>query len=240
MSNSKDDKNKKDKDIKDAKNSKSGGFTFYLSLLSLLFIGAFNLKYLPSLQTEDSLNNWFRFAAGFFIGILIAQVFIIKKFSVACHELKHFIIATLVGNKFKELNVKDKSGHYTYSYTKKTAKFNALIALAPYWFPLIFIFTVFLAIPVYLYAPELAVSLIGIGIGADLLMNMRDISPCQTDLTHIRGGINVALAFIVGMNLTIWTFVAAWVSNGKEAFVNLAVHLWEVISYIATNCFNGQ
>ncbi|MGI6525049.1 MAG: hypothetical protein ACOX2O_07160 [Bdellovibrionota bacterium] len=217
------------KEKEEIKPKKSGGIAFFITLICLIFISLFNLISLPSLFDENSPSNWLQFIIGVVIGLLIAEVFIVKHFSVACHELKHYLLAAFAGNKFKELCVKEKTGHYTYSYTKDSAKYNAMIALAPYWFPLMTIFAAFLAVPIYFSIPELTIPLIGIGVGADLLMNMRDISPHQTDLTYIRGGFKVALAFIISMNLTILTLIAAWVSQGLAGFKMLFSNTFDLI-----------
>ena len=222
-------KAKEEEQIRKNSNKPTGGIPFFISLISVLILGILNLISLPSLQNEQSPRNWELFGVGVLVGLLVAKSFFVNHLSVACHELKHYLLARLAGNKFKNMNVKQRSGHMTYSYTKSSKKFNALIALAPYWFPLMTIFAIFLSIPAYFSFPDAVFAIVGIGVGADFLMNMRDISPIQTDLTKIRGGMKVALAFIVGMNLSLLTIIAAWVSQGFVGIKLLGIKLFDII-----------
>ena len=173
------------------------------------------------------MHQWTRFLSGAILGGLVAKVFIVGHLSVMFHELKHFILSQCAGNRSRGFEVKARSGFFKYAYNKDTAKFNALIALAPYWFPLFTIFGVLLAIPAYFSAPQFITFVVGVGAGLDFVMNMRDISPYQTDLTGISGGYKVALLFIAAMNLAILTILAAWISQGVFGLKVLLTALWD-------------
>ena len=209
-----------------------GGLPFFMTLSSALFLGVFNLTYLPNLWDANALQHWTRFLSGAILGALVAKAFIVGHLSVMFHELKHYILSQCAGNKSKGFEVKDRSGFFKYAYNKDTAKFNGMIALAPYWFPLFTIFGMLLAIPAHFSAPHLVTFIVGIGVGLDLLMNMRDISPFQTDLTGITGGYKVALLFITAMNLAILTILAAWVSQGVFGLKVLVWALWDFMVHI--------
>lgn len=66
------------------------------------------------------------------------------------------------------------------------------------------------------------VTTVGAAFGADLLLNFRDVSPYQTDLTTIRGGYFVGLIYVLAMNLVIATFLLAWVMQGTSGLLTLA------------------
>ncbi len=213
---------------KEEKQKSVGGLPFFLTLACTLFLGFFNLTVLPTLWNDEAFRQLLRLLVGVFLGGLAAKVFIVGHVSVVCHELKHFIVSQLAGNRSKGFQIKKRSGSYSYEYNKETEKYNALIALAPYWLPLSTIFAVFLSIPLYASSTSyLAPFVIGFGIGADAMLNLRDISPIQTDLTGISGGYSIALLFILGMNLTILTILLAWIFQGADGLRTVVHSLWE-------------
>jgi hypothetical protein len=61
---------------------------------------------------------------------------------------------------------------------------------------------------------EIAAIIVGVGYGIDILLNMRDISPIQTDISLIRGGYTMGLAYIAAWNLLIAGLVFAWAFHG--------------------------
>lgn len=198
----------------DAKQELVGGFAFFLSLAALLPTGlmftTLTFLRLQSANATSTVN--FIFAA--LAGAAIAQMFIRGHLSVFIHEFKHSLISNLVGNRHKGMRIGVNSGHYQYSYTKSTAHYNAIISLAPYITPVFTFFGVFIALIFFRNERDIAALVVGLGYGIDILLNMRDISPIQTDISLIRGGYNVGLAYIAAWNLLIAGLVLAWAFHG--------------------------
>lgn len=190
-----------------------GGFAFYLSLSCLTFVALFNVWLLPPLITEQTVSNWSYFGIGLFVGTWVALLGIRGKLSVFLHEFRHSVVSGLVGNRSRGMVYRGSSGHFKYEYTPKTAHYNALISLAPYFLPVFTFVGAFLAFILFRHSHQLMILVVSVGYGVDLVLNLRDISPIQTDLTTISGGYKVGLAFVVLMNVAIFTFVAAWVSQ---------------------------
>jgi len=192
---------------------KIGGFAFFLSLSVLLPLGVvlifLTLSYVPLDWRTVAI-----FLGAWVAGIVACQVFIRGHVSVLIHESKHAIVSNLVGNKRKGMKIGEHSGHFVYAYSKRTAHMNALISLAPYILP-VFTFVGMLAAAAALRKDHaMAALLVGICYGVDTALNVRDISPIQTDINEIRGGYGVGLLYIFAWNLTIFGVLLAWVFNG--------------------------
>ena len=209
-----------------------GGLPFFISYLSLLYLALSNSFFLIGLINTDSLKSLLMFAAGLVIGALSAGSFILGRFSVFIHELEHSIVSNLVGNKSKDMEFDDDSGHFSYEYTHETAKYNALISLAPYYFPLFTLISVVLTLLWYLYTGESIVFILGIGLGIDLVTNLRDISPVQSDLTSITGGYYIALGFIACMNVSLISFLLAWVLAQVDGYNYLFSRQWSFMTQV--------
>lgn len=198
-----------------------GGFAFFLSLL-LLFPTGLLFFVLAVLQIRDADSKIaFAFLGSCVFGALLAHSMIRGHISVLIHEFKHALISNLVGNKNKKMHIDQNSGHLVYSYTKKTAHFNAFIALAPYIVPLATFVSILLSIALAPGDTLIAVIIIGLGYGTDLLLNARDISPIQTDISHIRGGYGVGLLYILAWNLVTASLVLAWAFQGAAGVAEL-------------------
>ncbi len=192
---------------------KIGGFAFFLSLSVLLPLGVVLLFLTLSYVPLDGRGVAIFFGA-WVAGIVACQVFIRGHVSVLIHESKHAIVSNLVGNKRKGMKIGEHSGHFVYAYSKRTAHMNALISLAPYILP-VFTFVGMLAAAAALRKDHaMAVLLVGICYGVDTALNVRDISPIQTDINEIRGGYGIGLLYIFAWNLTIFGVLLAWVFNG--------------------------
>ena len=198
-----------------------GGFAFFLSLAVLAPTGflffVLSVAKIKGAETPIALA----FIGSCIFGALLAHSMIRGHLSVFLHEYKHALIALLVGNKYKGMKIGKNSGHMQYAYTKKTAHYNAFISLAPYIVPL----CTFVAIVLTLFLtggdPLFTVILVGLGYGADLLLNTRDISPVQTDITLIRGGYMVGLLYIFSWNLLTTSIILAWAFKGATGVAEL-------------------
>jgi hypothetical protein len=206
-----------------------GGFAFYLSLLALTPTSIIFLALtLPRVSKADPATLSI-FAITTILGAAFAQYGIRGHISVLIHEFKHSLVSNFAGNRHKGMEIHEDSGHYEYTYTKLTAHYNALISLAPYIAP---VFTgialglgaLFLRANALLYT-----GLVGFGFGIDLVLNLRDISPIQTDISTIRGGYWVGILYIAVWNLTILALVLAWVFQGVHGLTLLLDNLGELI-----------
>jgi hypothetical protein len=191
-----------------------GGFAFYLSLALLLPTGLllFILAIIQIRHAEPRLAVVFLMSC--LCGAALAKAVIRDHLSVLLHEFKHRLIANLVGNKFKGMKINKNSGHVVYTYTKKTAHYNAFISLAPYIVPIFTFVTTLIALASLRGDPLMILVVVGLGYGADLLLNIRDISPIQTDISLIRGGYSIGLLYIIAWNLMIAALVLAWAFQG--------------------------
>jgi len=205
-----------------------GGFAFFLSLAVLAPLGflffVLSVAKIKGAETRIALA----FIGSCIFGALLAHSMIRDHLSVFLHEFKHALIALLVGNKYKGMKIGRKSGHMQYAYTKKTAHYNAFISLAPYIVPLCTIVAVVLTLLVTGGDPLFTVILIGLGYGADLLLNARDISPVQTDISLIRGGYLVGLLYIFSWNLLTTAIILAWAFKGSAGVSELFTLVSEV------------
>lgn len=218
---------------RDKKQKSIGGVPFFITLGCALFLGVFNFFHLPALWDGPAFRNWCKFLSGMVLGGLIAKVMIQGHISVFCHELKHMLVSKIwANNKNKGFKIRRKSGHYKYAYSRETEKFNALISLAPYFFPLFTVPAALIAWPISYHSPHWITFILGVGYGIDCLLNVRDISPIQTDLTEITGGYNTAIAFVIAINLTIFTLLAAFVSQGVFGLQFLVHALWDFMIHI--------
>jgi hypothetical protein len=201
-------------DTLDESTTPVGGFAFFLSLLLLLPSSIVLLALALARLGSQSVGPLLLLVVGAVIGGLITHLFLRKHLSVLLHEWKHSVVSNLVGNKRKRMRIDEHSGFFEYSYTKETAHFNFLIALAPYIIP---VFTLVAALTIFAVQPDAhwkSVALLGVGYGADVLMNLRDISPIQTDISLIRGGYWFGVSYIAAWNVTILALVIAWCAAG--------------------------
>jgi len=153
------------------------------------------------------------------------------KYNVLVHEFKHWLVSGLVGNRFKSLKVGEQSGHFSYSYSRRTAAYNAFIAVAPYCIPLFTFVFLLVSLAGWRHDRNTVALLIGIGYGADIVMNLRDISPRQTDLTYIRGGFWVGLTYVAAANLSFSSLLLAWILQGWNGLKLVLIALWQIVTY---------
>jgi hypothetical protein len=230
------------KKLEKTKEKPVGGIAFYISLFSLYIVSTTNILQLPGLLNADSTIRLRYFISGTLVGCWIAYALIKGHLSVFFHETKHALVSGLVGNKQKGLKVQKETGEFAYSYTKYTAQYNALISLAPYFLPLMLFFGIFISLIFLGEQRNLALILIGVTYGCDLIMNMRDISFVQTDIKNINGGYKVGIAYIIGMNAFISSTLLAYILddlNGLKyllfGFIEASkVYFYELHAYITS------
>lgn len=213
----------------ESKTTPVGGYAFYLSLFVLAFLFGINIRFLPGLITKDSLESAGFFSISVLLGWLFAKILIHREISVFLHEWKHMIVASLFGNKAKKMKVGVKEGSFEYEYTADTAQANAFIALAPYYFLLFTALGTLAAVFVRHHGHTVTVLPVGFGYGIDLVLNSRDIGPHQTDISNIRGGYRIGMMYVAIINLTLITYLLAWVFGGTDGLVHLTKGLWDTV-----------
>lgn len=212
---------RREKEIKDTSDDVVGGFAFFLSLALLFPTGLLLLSLAIRQIRQAEVGNVIIFLAALVVGAAFAYRFMQGHLSVLIHEWKHELISSLVGNKNKRMEVGRDTGSLQYEYTRKTAHFNAFISLAPYIVPIFTFIGVLITAAVGSRHPCVALMIIGITYGADALMNTRDISPVQTDISLIRGGYSIGLLYIISWNMLTTAIVLAWAFQGFNGVAEL-------------------
>lgn len=210
---------------------KIGGFAFFLSLGVLLPLGVL-LTVLTTMHVRPVNESAILiFACSWVAGIVAGQLFIRGHISVLIHESKHAIVSNLVGNKRKGMKIGQHSGHFVYAYSKRTAHMNALISLAPYILPVFTFIGILAAYAALRTDPLMSALLVGICYGIDTILNVRDISPIQTDINEIRGGYGIGLLYIFAWNLAIFGLLLAWVFSGSSGVLMLLEQISAAIAH---------
>jgi len=214
-----------------------GGIPFFLSLAALLPTGAL-FTFLAIVRVRySSAENVVAFITATGAGAFLAKILIRKHISVLIHEFKHSLVANLVGNKHKDMKIEENSGYYQWLYTPRTAHYNAFIALAPYITPVFTFLAVLFVLSVAGEERILTIILVGVGYGMDLMLNIRDISPIQTDISLIRGGYKVGVLYIIGWNLLLAGLVLTWAFNGTDGLVILFEDIATCFVYLYFSIF---
>lgn len=143
--------------------------------------------------------------------LLLSLLFIPSGFFAATfkHELTHNAFAVLTFKKPMGFNVSaDGSGHFQY-----IGKSNVLIALSPYFFPIVTFFLLFFS---FFGIKEINYFHIALGLatGFDASVSFKDIHPYQTDFKPY-GYITSLIIIILGF-LLIYGAVIAFVQGGKN------------------------
>lgn len=216
-----------------SKRKKVGGLAFLASIPALLVLDILIVKnLLPLLSVNTPFLFWW-VLGGTLLGVIFAPIFSKGKPYIFIHEVKHAIVSSLAGNKWKKMRVNEDSGSFEYTYYKHTAHLNAFISLAPYWFPMI-------SIPVWLIglthqnleALRLA---LGFALGLDLYMGIKDIGPHQTDLSTIRGGVKIAKSYIWLMIIMVSSITVLGGSLGLVGFRDLGLAILKDLAFYARN-----
>jgi hypothetical protein len=227
--------NRKKQSADSAKQEKIGGIALYLSLISLLILSLSNLSALatliPSFNLETLINLIITLPA-IACGFILALLFIPEKTFVFMHETKHAVVSGLAGNRWKKMHIENDSGHFEYAYSKKTAHFNAMIALAPYFVPLLTVPIIAMCVVALYDYHRIIITIISFAYGVDLFSNIRDIDPRQTDFSVIRGGFSVGLSYVVLANIFIFSMLLAWCCFDLSGLKHLALAFWQLVEKV--------
>jgi len=215
------------------KTKKVGGLTFLASIPALLILDILIVRNLIPLIIENPPFLLWWILGGSLLGVIFAPLFSEGRPYVFIHEVKHAIVSSLAGNKWKKMTVNADSGSFEYSYYKHTAHLNAFISLAPYWFPII-------SIPLWLLTltnknPEALRLAMGFALGLDLYMGIKDIGPHQTDLSTIRGGVKIAKSYIWLMITLVISLTILGGSLGLAGFKALGIGILRDLVFCARN-----
>jgi hypothetical protein len=214
--------------IKDTSSEQIGGFAFYLSLVLLLPTSILFFRIAISQIRHSETSSALLFTISLCAGMYLAHRLIRDHLSVLIHEWKHEVISNLVGNRNKKMEINQNSGSLQYEYTKRTAHFNAFIALAPYILPVFTFLGALICFAINAPSSNLGVIIIGLAYGIDLLLNARDISPIQTDISQIRGGYGIGLTYILVWNLLTLSLALAWAFNGASGIAEQFVAAFQI------------
>ena len=188
-------------EAEDAKVVRHGGMAFYMAYLLCMFGSCLSLSCITAFWAEEFLTTLQSVVTGVLFGVIAGAILIRGYVKALVHEVKHLLVAVLVGNKIEGFRLGDGEGHVTYAYTSDKRKFNAVIAIAPYVLP-------FFSLPVFVclqfasgLEPKHSILILCLAFGFDLYANFRDVSPIQTDFTGLKGGFLVGATFTVFANL---------------------------------------
>jgi len=198
-----------------------GGFAFFLSLFMLLPTALLLMAVCLTAIRPIDYQALAVFGGACVFGVLLGHSAIRGHLSVLIHESKHAVVSNLVGNKRKGMKIDEGSGYFTYTYTKRTAHLNFLISLAPYILPVFTFVGALASLALFRNDHTLAALLVGLCYGTDAILNVRDISPIQTDISTIRGGYGMGIAYIFAWNLAIFAVLLTWVFNGSDGLLDL-------------------
>lgn len=217
-----------------AKEQSVGGVAFFFGFLSLVFVLVLLIIFMLLFIRGAEIARLPTFALSLLVGFIASKFFITRNNGVYFHECRHAFVSGLVGNKAVKMEVERKTGSFEYKYSKDTAKYNALISLAPYTLPLWSV----LSFVLVLIAPLPATILIGLGLGADVEQWWRDLSPHQSDLTQITGGVLVGILFVVVSELVTIALLTSVALLGAGFFPAFGEYLLLLAAYFSKSLLN--
>lgn len=214
------------------KQGKIGGVPFFVSLIFMTLLSMLLAVAALSQIVHAQPERVSAAIPGMIFGASVASLIIRGKLSVFLHELKHSILANLVGNRAKEMKVRATYGYFLYEYTRATAKHHAFISLAPYIIPLFSIAGALLCATVI--RDQLPCVVVwSICYGIDLVLNLRDISPYQSDFNDLRGGFTTGLLYVIATNIVIGSLALAWICAGSAGVVGAVSSAWTIVMMLA-------
>lgn len=165
-------------------------------VFSLLFIKSF----IGLIITVGVEINYFAIGMGI-LGVL-GGIGLTGKPRVFYHEFKHKLVSGLVGNRPKRLEIKSAvEGEFEYEYSTETKHFNPFIALGPYFFPFITLFST----PFWTFFQQADImvreGILVFSLAFDLSFSATELDPYQPDFEAVPGGKFTGLLFVVSVNL---------------------------------------
>ena len=200
---------------------KTGGLMFLLSIPFLFFLGGcLLLSWISIFLTAGTKDG----QLGIFLFALIGTQVIFSsmpqgRVRIFIHELKHALFIAVVGDKIKNFSVGKDGGYVEYNVDKKDLGYTPLIALAPYYFPLLSLPALILCIVFSdMYQARLSL-LLGVALAFDLNMGIGEIHSGQQDFKKVIGGFLVAGSYIAGW-IFFWINVCLlWIIGDNNGFI---------------------
>ncbi len=154
--------------------------------------------------------------AGAFSASTIITSSSIQKFRTIIHEVKHAVVVMLTGNKLNKIVAGHGEGYVEYQMYKSQVHFAPLIALAPYFFPLLSL-PGFVCIALYDTSyPVQGAMVLGFLLASDICFGIGEIHPHQTDFKTIVGGAFFGKIYLVGFYILWPCLMTLWVKSGVD------------------------
>ena len=154
------------------------------------------------------------YLAGSFSGIIIITSSKILKLRTIIHEIKHAVVVILTGNKLKKIVAESGEGYVEYEMYKTQVHFAPLIAIAPYFFPLLSL-PGFICVALYDTSYPVQGSLIlGFLLWSDICFGIGEIHPHQSDFKQVMGGMFFSKLYLIGFYILWPCLITLWVKSG--------------------------
>lgn len=203
---------------------KFGSFAFFFSIpvtLALAVVGARTLLRLIEQASFDRLR-WSIFAMGVCLALIVFSGSGWQRLKTFLHELKHAVIVVLTGNRLTGFSFGKREGSVEYQVYKSNMHFEPFVLLAPYFFPLLSLPALIVAVIAEPDYPLQFFFILGCTLGIDGITAFEEYHPAQTDLQRIFGGVLVTFPFLVLLNLLWWCCCALWLVAGSRGYVEFA------------------
>ncbi len=154
--------------------------------------------------------------AGTFSSVVMVTSSKLPKFRTILHEIKHAMVVLLTGNKLNKIVAGAGEGHVEYQMYKSQMHFAPLIALAPYFFPLLSL-PGFICVALYDTSyPVQGAMILGFLLGSDICFGIGEIHPHQTDFKQVVGGAFFSKIYLVGFYILWPCLISLWVKSGID------------------------
>lgn len=171
------------------------------------------------------------FGGCFLVTSIVFSRNILPRLKVCLHELKHAAIVILTGNRITDFHFEKNTGHVKFEISSRKIRFRPLIALAPYFYPLLSLPVLLISFFMWDYYILIASGLLGAALGIDLTTAWRDLHPKQTDL-KIKGGFLVFGPFLAFSNFSWLMICTIWALGGNSFLYKLAYFLYGCLKLV--------
>lgn len=157
------------------------------------------------------------------------------------HEAKHAIIIVFTGNKIKEFNVGKGEGNVSFEMYEDTLHFAPIIALAPYFFPLLSLPCLIFCIALESYNRPLCSLLLGLCLAIDITTSFGELHPYQTDFKKVFGGFFSCALYLAGVHLMWFSVCILWVVGGWRGYLftlDVVLQLLDTLYVMLQEYFN--
>jgi hypothetical protein len=171
---------------------------------------------------------WALFATGLIGGLTLVGSSQIPRTRTLIHELKHAVVVLLTGNSLRSIHVEKYTGHVDYEMSAETVRFAPIIALAPYFFPILSLPMLILCL-VFEESNKAMLTLgLGFCLATDLTTAFTELHPRQTDLKTIFGGALASASYLAGFHLMWFSVCTLWVIAGRKGYLYAGYLVWKI------------